>query len=381
MKDKKGRSRSRDSSGRKSKGSSSSAGPKKKVCWQWQKGTCTFGSKCKFLHADQSPSASSERTSNKDKKKKAVPITIDSFFDSDTEDAKDYSSPRIASAKKSSDVRKITFDLEPEIHKIPIKDYPEGMPKRIYRDPNKPCVFRKIEDLTDDQSKSDSTLGQTRARAKAIIMSRTGFHRDVDEVRIFIGPKFDMLIKLDNDKEDLIFLEELVEHEAERSLKRSKNLMCISLPVQAKDRRFILDSGSGHDLISARKAERMNLKKRVCDPIMFHTANGSTATQTEAEIDLGTFDEISQAYVLDDTPSVMSLGKRCMEEGYSFVWPSGKMPFMITKNGERIDLTIHDNIPYIDLGTYECTPYECQQHRRFMIYLDISKRVSTTSMT
>ena len=88
MKDKKSRSRSRDSSGRKSKGSSSSAGPKKKVCWQWQKGTCTFGSKCKFLHADQSPSASSERTSNKDKKKKAVPITIDSFFDSDTEDAK-----------------------------------------------------------------------------------------------------------------------------------------------------------------------------------------------------------------------------------------------------------------------------------------------------
>ena len=361
MKDKKGRSRSRDSSGRKSKGSSSSAGPKKKVCWQWQKGTCTFGSKCKFLHADQSPSASSERTSNKDKKKKAVPITIDSFFDSDTEDAKDYSSPRIASAKKSSDVRKITFDLEPEIHKIPIKDYPEGMPKRIYRDPNKPYVFRKIEDLTDDQSKSDSTLGQTRARAKAIIMSRTGFHRDVDEVRIIIGPKFDMLIKLDNDKEDLIFLEELIEHEAERSLKKSKNLMCISLPVQAKDRRFILDSGSGHDLISARKAERMNLKKRVCDPIMFHTANGSTATQTEAEIDLGTFDEISQAYVLDDTPSVMSLGKRCMEEGYSFVWPSGKMPFMITKNGGRIDLTIHDNIPYIDLGTYECTPYECQQ--------------------
>ena len=22
-------------------------------------------------------------------------------------------------------------------------------------------------------------------------------------------------------------------------------------------------------------------------------------------------------------------------------------------------LTIHDNIPYVDLGTYECTPHEC----------------------
>ena len=358
MKGKKGRSGSRDSSKGKSKGSSSSAGPKKRTCWNWQKGTCTFGSKCKFLHADQSPSASSERTSKKTPKKRATPITIDSF-DSDNEDAMDYSSPRIASAKKSSDARRISFDLEPEVHEIAIENYQEGLPKRIYRDPNKHYVFWKIDDLTDDQSKSDNTLGSVRARAKAIIMDRCGLHRFVDEVRIIIGPKFDMLIKLDNDHEDLVFTEELVEHEVGKSLKKSKNMMCISLPVQAKDRRFILDSGSGHDLISARKAERMNLKQRTCDPIMFHTANGSTATQTEAEIDLGTFDMTSHAYVLDDTPSVMSLGKRCMEEGYSFVWPSGKMPFMITKDGERIDLTIHDNIPYVDLGTYECTPHEC----------------------
>ena len=62
-------------------------------------------------------------------------------------------------------------------------------------------------------------------------MDRCGLHRDVDEVRIIIGPKFDMLVKLDNDHEDLIFTEELVAHEVERSLKKSKNLMSISLPV------------------------------------------------------------------------------------------------------------------------------------------------------
>ena len=76
----------------------------------------------------------------------------------------DYTSPRVASAKKSSDRRRISFDVDPEVHKIYIEDCQEGMPKRIHRDPNKPSVFRRIEDLLDDQSKSDSALGLVRAR-------------------------------------------------------------------------------------------------------------------------------------------------------------------------------------------------------------------------
>ena len=101
--------------------------------------------------------------------------------------------------------------MNPEVHKIYIEDYQEGMPKRIHRDPNKPYVFQRIEDLLDDQSKSDSALGSVRARARAIIMDTRGVHRDVGEVKIIIGPKFDMLVKLDDDPDEPIFNEELVE--------------------------------------------------------------------------------------------------------------------------------------------------------------------------
>ena len=62
------------------------------------------------------------------------------------------------------------------------------------------------------------------------------------------------------------------------------------------------------------------------------------------------------SYILDDTPSVMSLGKRCMREGYSFVWPNEQLPFLIDKNGARINLTINDDIPYINLGSDESIP-------------------------
>ena len=75
MKGKKGRSGSRDSSKGKSKGSSSSAGPKNKICWNWQKGTCTFGSKCKFLHADQSPFLKGPARRHQRRKQLPLPLT------------------------------------------------------------------------------------------------------------------------------------------------------------------------------------------------------------------------------------------------------------------------------------------------------------------
>ena len=96
----------------------------------------------KTPHADQSPSTASERASRKTNKKNATPITIDSFFDSDNEHAMDYPCQRVASAKKSSDSRRISFDMDPE-YKVEFEEYQDGMPKRIHRDPNKPFVFRQ----------------------------------------------------------------------------------------------------------------------------------------------------------------------------------------------------------------------------------------------
>ena len=91
-------------------------------------------------------------------------------------------------------------------------------------------------------------------------MDTRGFHRYVDEVRIIIGPKFDMIVKLDNDHDELVFNEELVEHKSEGSLRKSRNIMCISLPVQAKDRRFIFDFWKWTWLYFCKEPGRMNLR-------------------------------------------------------------------------------------------------------------------------
>ena len=72
----------------------------------------------------------------------------------------------------------------------------------------------------------------------------------------------DIMIKLDYDEYgDLsreVFIENYVQHVEGRYGKRG-NIMCITVPVEERDKRFIMDSGSGHDLISARKVDRMDL--------------------------------------------------------------------------------------------------------------------------
>ena len=74
------------------------------------------------------------------------------------------------------------------------------------------------------------------------------------------------------------------------------------------------------------------------------------------DLDFDTFNEPAKAHVLEDTPSVLSLGKRCMEQGYSFVWPTGREPYMINPEGDKIKMEVHDLIPYVYLGAKDYRP-------------------------
>ena len=55
--------------------------------------------------------------------------------------------------------------------------------------------------------------------------------------------------------------------------------------------------------------------------------------------------ETVQPFVLDETPTVLYIGRRCMKMGYSFHWICGKLPFMITPEKEMVHLRVKDDIP------------------------------------
>lgn len=121
-------------------------------------------------------------------------------------------------------------------------------------------------------------------------------HHLINTVILIVGPNFDIELKLVEDENedtpslDGVVIERLVP-QIERSGTKKDNAMCIVVPVEEGDKRFIMDSGSGHDLVSHRKALRVELAMNPCEPITFHTANGITTAEYAVDIEMGTLKE------------------------------------------------------------------------------------------
>ena len=83
------------------------------------------------------------------------------------------------------------------------------------------------------------------------------------------------------------------------------------------------------------------------DEIVFQAANGTTSTSDSIKCYVNELKETVQPFVLDETPAVFSIGRRCMKMGYSFHWICGKLPFMTTPEKEMVHLHVKDDIPYL----------------------------------
>ena len=102
---------------------------------------------------------------------------------------------------------------------------------------------------------------------------------------------------------------------------------------------------------------------------MFQTANGSTSTSDVAKIVVDELGETVEPHVLDETPTVLSVGRRCMKMGYAFHWMPGKLPFMVTPKQGFVHLQVKDDIPYLvsdgKLRSNRHRPYDRRPQRTF----------------
>ncbi|CAE7648662.1 unnamed protein product [Symbiodinium sp. CCMP2456] len=125
--------------------------------------------------------------------------------------------------------------------------------------------------------------------------------------------------------------------------------MYIRVPGTDKVKQIVFFDGEDEIIEMNGKVERDGLATLVSQEngVSFQTANGITATDLISNFRTKSFAETINAYVLEDTPSVLSAGKRRVQQGYGFVGPPGKDPFMINPDGKRISLFVHGDIPYV----------------------------------
>ena len=111
---------------------------------------------------------------------------------------------------------------------------------------------------------------------------------------------------------------------------------------------WLVDTGSGHDLITPDVAD--DYQELPVDRVTFHTAGGRVLTNRALTIKSTILQGEAQPYVLPSTPWVLSVGRRVMEMGYSFVWLANSNPYLLSPSGARIDLQVHGHIPYLQVG-------------------------------
>jgi hypothetical protein len=96
----------------------------------------------------------------------------------------------------------------------------------------------------------------------------------------------------------------------------------------------LVDTECGYDLVSKRETgliKRFVRKAKV--PITFHTANGPTRTENVANIHVRELAENITPYVLENTPPVLTVGYRCLEMVYIFMWRTAQEPYFIRPDG------------------------------------------------
>ena len=121
---------------------------------------------------------------------------------------------------------------------------------------------------------------------------------------------------------------------------------------------WVVDSGATFDTVPLGYAKQEDLQRvPLLTPIEINTANGPAVAEHGVVLQLPGMPEYVCATEMPDSPALMSVGRRCMVHGYSFVWMAGREPYFITRDASSIiPCAIRGGVPYLDPEEPKCKP-------------------------
>ena len=143
----------------------------------------------------------------------------------------------------------------------------------------------------------------------------------------------------------------LKEHERATFFSPSENRCLPASTLKPEEREFVVDSGASMHMISEKDLSdaEMDTLTKSCSPTIVIIANEEVQTHEEATVYVKELDIFLTMKVLENTPAVLSLGKLCDENGYSYEWINGQKPHFI-KNGIRILCSTENFVPIVVPG-------------------------------
>ena len=93
-------------------------------------------------------------------------------------------------------------------------------------------------------------------------------------------------------------------------------------------------------------------------PIRLTTANGESSSTKQGKVYVPELGSHIDPYLVKSTPPVLSVGMRCIDQGYDFIWKGSKNenPYFRKPDGTKIEMVVDDYVPYIPSSCHVALP-------------------------
>ena len=112
-----------------------------------------------------------------------------------------------------------------------------------------------------------------------------------------------------------------------------------------------MDTGCKHDLTTRDAIPycQLGVITKSRNPVLLSTANDIISSDMIVPQQIGALGINAEPYVLDQSLDVLSIGRRCVQDGYSFQWlPYSPAPTLVCPSGKIVKLRSRDGCPYLD---------------------------------
>ena len=242
--------------------------------------------------------------------------------------------------------RRIRFEFKPEVHTFPVW---KEMYRHVVNKSKKRNLFRTTEECPKSREcdTKDAILAVESLRQMLDSM-------DTEE------PACDFLCDHSPEGPDDLRCTKCRTVTGEQVPSRAR---LTAMPSTVGIEKWLGDTGTDQDIVGkdSKTVSRATKIFKSNEPISLTTANGPITAEDVVEVILPGLCESFNPYILQSTPSALSIGLRCLEQGYDFFGGKDTTPIFLRPDGQCVKFKLQGRVPYID---ETCTPFSIPESLR-----------------